>query len=124
MKLSKSDIRMAMRLRLGTFPANRRTVASEAIGGFIRDSQPWQNAAAVLLYVPLKDEPDVWPRLRQQFKLEVFEGAAWRTITQGKTSGHGAKEPLKPMTAQKFRLTMDCDKGSPGVAEFQLYRAE
>ncbi len=70
------------------------------------------------------DEPDVWPRLRQQFKLEVFEGAAWRTITQGKTSGHGAKEPLKPMTAQKFRLTMDCDKGSPGVAEFQLYRAE
>ena len=70
------------------------------------------------------DEPDVWPRLRQQFKLEVFEGAAWRTITQGKTSGHGAKEPLKPMTAQKFRLTMDCDKGSPGVAELQLYRAE
>ncbi len=65
MKLSKADIRMAMRLRLGTFPAHRRSAASEAIGGFIRDSQPWQNAVSVLLFVPLKDEPDVWPLVEE-----------------------------------------------------------
>ena len=65
MKLSKADIRMAMRLRLGTFPASKRDAASEAICSFIRASQPWQSAAAILLFVPLKDEPDVWPLVEE-----------------------------------------------------------
>ena len=70
------------------------------------------------------DEPDVWPRMSQKFTLEVVDGEGWRKLASGKTNGHGMKQSIKPVTAQKFRLTMECDKGSPGVAELQLYREE
>jgi len=70
------------------------------------------------------DEPDVWPRMNQKFMLEAFAGGAWKRLAEGKTSGHGLKKTIEPVTAQKFRLTMECEKGSPGVAELQLYPAE
>ena len=70
------------------------------------------------------DEPDVWPRMRQRFVLEAAEGEGWRKLAEGGTDGHGTKKSITPITARKFRLTMECDKGSPGVAEFQLYRNE
>ena len=70
------------------------------------------------------DEPDVWPRMHQTYTLEAAEGAAWRMVAEGKTEGHGIKKSFPSVTAQKFRLTMACDKGSPGVAELQLYRPE
>ena len=70
------------------------------------------------------DEPDVWPRLKQKFTLEAADGAGWKKIAEGKTDGHGLKRAIAPVMAQKFRLTMDCAEGSPGVAEFQLYRPE
>ncbi|MEO8614933.1 MAG: alpha-L-fucosidase [Luteolibacter sp.] len=70
------------------------------------------------------DEPDVWPRMKQKFTLEFFADGAWKKIAEGNTDGHGVKKSLTPVTAQKFRLTMECDKGSPGVAELQLYQVE
>jgi len=70
------------------------------------------------------DEPDVWPRMNQKFTLEAWFGNGWQKLAEGKTEGHGTKQAITPVTAQKFRLTMDCAKGSPGVAELQLYRAE
>ena len=70
------------------------------------------------------DEPDVWPRMRQAYTLEVADGEGWRKLAGGPTDGHGLKKNLTPVTAQKFRLTMTCEKGAPGVAELQLYRAE
>jgi alpha-L-fucosidase len=70
------------------------------------------------------DEPDVWPRLKQSFLLEVADGSGWRKVAEGKTDGHGLKRTIVPVTAQKFRLSMECAGGSPGVAELQLYRPE
>ncbi len=70
------------------------------------------------------DEPDVWPRMRQKFTLEVLDGPAWRKVAEGQTSGHGLTQTIPPATARKFRLTMECDKGSPGLAELQLYAPE
>jgi len=70
------------------------------------------------------DEPDVFPRMEQHYKLEVAEGDGWRQIAEGQTDGHGARRAIPAVTAQKFRITMNCAKGSPGIAEFQLYRAE
>ena len=70
------------------------------------------------------DEPDVWPRMNQKFTLEAYTGDKWIKVAEGKTNGHGLKKSITPVTAQKFRLTMECDKGSPGVAELQLYRGE
>jgi 5-formyltetrahydrofolate cyclo-ligase len=65
MKLSKADIRMAMRLRTGTFPASKRDAASETICDLIRRSERWQSLNSVMLFVPLKDEPDVWPLVEE-----------------------------------------------------------
>lgn len=70
------------------------------------------------------DEPDVWPRMNQKFTLEAFVGGEWKKIADGKTNGHGMRKNITPVSAQKFRLTMQCEKGSPGVAELQLYLAE
>ena len=70
------------------------------------------------------DEPDVWPRMNQNFTLEAFVGGEWKKIADGKTNGHGMRKNITQVSAQKFRLTMECDKGSPGVAELQLYQAE
>ncbi len=70
------------------------------------------------------DEPDVWPRMNQKYMLEAFVSGEWKKVADGKTNGHGTKKNIAPVTAQKFRLTMECDKGSPGVAELQLYAAE
>jgi len=70
------------------------------------------------------DEPDVWPRMKQKFALEVPQGESWRKIAEGKTIGHGVTQNIPTVTGRKFRLTMECDKGSPGVAELQLYQPE
>jgi len=66
----------------------------------------------------------VWPRMGQKYLLEAFEGGAWKRLAEGQTHGHGVKQAIPPVTAQKFRLTMGYDKGSPGVAELQLYPAD
>lgn len=93
-----------------------------------------QDAKSAWLEVELKrpttigafglDEPDVWPRMKQSFTLEAFVGGEWKKIADGKTNGHGTTKNIASISAQKFRLTMECDKGAPGVAELQLYRAE
>ena len=70
------------------------------------------------------DEPDVWPRMNQKFTLEIPEGDGWRKVADGETNGHGLSQAITPVTAQKFRLTMACANGSPGVAELQLYPAD
>jgi alpha-L-fucosidase len=70
------------------------------------------------------DEPDVWPRMHQEFLLEAEVDGQWKPIADGKTDGHGKSGKTQPATSGKFRLTMKCGSGSPGVAELQLYRSE
>lgn len=70
------------------------------------------------------DEPDVWPRMKQQFRLEAFIDGGWKLLSEGKTDGHGQKKAIAAVVSPKFRLTMTCERGSPGVAELQLYRSE
>lgn len=70
------------------------------------------------------DEPDVWPRMHQSFQLQAMIDDQWKTIAEGKTDGHGLTGKCEPVTAARFLLTMQCDQGSPGVAEIQLYREE
>jgi alpha-L-fucosidase len=70
------------------------------------------------------DEPDVWPRMKQQFVLSAEVDGTWREVAKGSTNGHGKAENIKPVTAGKFRLDLECPAGGPGVAEFELYRPE
>lgn len=70
------------------------------------------------------DEPDVWPRVKQTFTLEALVGESWKKVAEGKTQSHGSAGVIPTVNARKFRLTMECENGGPGVAELQLYRPE
>jgi alpha-L-fucosidase len=70
------------------------------------------------------DEPDVWPRVRQRFRLEVPDGSAWKPIASGLTVGHGHEANLPPTTARRVRLVVERDDAPPSIAEWRLYRPE
>ena len=70
------------------------------------------------------DEPDVWPRMRQQYRIEARQGATWTTIAQGTTVGHGVVQDVPSFTASAVRITLVNDRGGPGVAELMLFRPE
>ncbi len=70
------------------------------------------------------DEPDVWPRMKQTFTMDALVGGTWQRVAEGKTEGHGSAGTFPAVTARVFRITMNCDKGAPAVAELQLYRPE
>jgi alpha-L-fucosidase len=70
------------------------------------------------------DEPDVWPRLKQTYRLEVADGTGWKTVASGSTVGHGHTQNFPPVSGQRFRLVMERAGGAPGVAEWRLYRPE
>lgn len=70
------------------------------------------------------DEPDVWPRLKQRFAFEAKVGDRWLQLADGHTDGHGVTRFFTPLKAQRFRLLLECDAGSPGVAEIQIYQPE
>ncbi len=70
------------------------------------------------------DEPDVWPRMRQRYRLEVLSDDAWRLVAEGKTVGHGAVRHFPVVRTRRVRLTVENDQGAPGVAELQLYSPE
>ena len=61
------------------------------------------------------DEPEVTPRMNQNFTLEAWSGGEWKKIAEGKTDGNGKNSAITPVTAKKFRLTTECEKGSPRV---------
>ena len=70
------------------------------------------------------DEKILWPRVKQKFKLEAYVDGEWKILAEGKTEGHGIKQTITPVTAQKFRLTLEWDEGSPAVAELLLCPTE
>lgn len=70
------------------------------------------------------DEPDVWPRMKQTYSIEVQRGEKWEPVGEGKTAGHGAIFDITPIEGQVFRVTMTCAAGQPGIAELRLYSPE
>jgi alpha-L-fucosidase len=70
------------------------------------------------------DEPDVWPRMKQTYRLEAKTGETWTALASGTTDGHGIAESIAPVTAQVFRMTVECAKSAPGIAELLLFGPE
>ena len=70
------------------------------------------------------DEPDVWPRMSQGFRLLAEVDGQWRELAKGTTNGHGKASNIPPVTATRFRLELNRAAGGPGIAEFQLYQPE
>jgi alpha-L-fucosidase len=70
------------------------------------------------------DEPDVWPRVKQRFRLEAWADGGWKALASGPTVGHGHTANVPATTARRFRLAMERDDAPPSVAEWRLYRPE
>ena len=70
------------------------------------------------------DEPDRWPRYRQNMRLEVKTSAGWKEIFTQNTVGHGLVRKFEPQMTDKIRLFVEREAGPPGIAEWQVYAPE
>jgi alpha-L-fucosidase len=57
----------------------------------------------------------------QAYRVEVWEGAAWRPITAGQVVGHKQLRRFPAVTAQRVRLVIDQALAPPAIAEFGLH---
>lgn len=69
-------------------------------------------------------EPNVWPRLRQRYAVEVWADSAWTTVAQGDTDGHGKTGAFEPITAERARIRLSAGRGNPGLTEFHVFSPE
>ncbi len=70
------------------------------------------------------DEPDRWPRYKQNIRMEVDTGTGWKEIISAKTNGHGLVRKFDPIQVRRVRLYVDRAEGPPAIAEWQLYALE
>ncbi|HEU5070669.1 MAG TPA: 5-formyltetrahydrofolate cyclo-ligase [Verrucomicrobiae bacterium] len=57
----KAALRAEMRACIASVPPARRAAASQEICRRLLAQPVWQQARHVLIFVPLRDEPDIWP---------------------------------------------------------------
>ena len=69
-------------------------------------------------------EPDLWPRYRQQIRMEFKTADGWKTIMDVSTSGHGHDAVIEPIKTDHIRLHVSCENRQPTLAELYLYRPE
>lgn len=67
-KVEKAELRRKIRERLKAMPAAERAEGSAAICRQLRAEPSWQNARRVLAFVPMAQEPDVWPVVLEALK--------------------------------------------------------
>jgi alpha-L-fucosidase len=70
------------------------------------------------------DEPDRWPRYRQNIRMEVQVADIWEEIFSASTRGHGLVKKFDPIQARRVRIYIERADGPPGIAEWQLYAPE
>lgn len=70
------------------------------------------------------DEPDRWPRYRQNIRLEAEIENEWEELFTAKTNGHGLVRKFDPVETTGMRLYVEREAGPPGIAEWQVYAPE
>ena len=70
------------------------------------------------------DEPDRWPRYKQNIRMEAKTGNGWEELFTASTNGHGLVRKFDPVEASVVRLYIQRNEGPPGIAEWQLYAPE
>lgn len=77
-----------------------------------------------LIHALAVDEPDRWPRYKQELVIEVQTSEGWTKLLSATTKGHGHQARFPAMTVQKIRLQVSREIGPPGIAEWQIYSPE
>ncbi len=62
---AKAGLREQIRDRLENFPTEGRIAAAVLVRARLREQRVWSAAKSVLFFVPLPDEPDIWPLLNE-----------------------------------------------------------
>ncbi len=58
----------------------------------------------------------------QRYRIEVWEGGAWKTVDSGYAIGHKKIDQFAPVTAERVRLHILSSVGTARIREFQLFR--
>jgi len=58
----------------------------------------------------------------QRYRIEVWEGGAWKTVDSGEAIGHRKMDHFAPVTAERVRLHILSSVGTARIREFQLFR--
>jgi 5-formyltetrahydrofolate cyclo-ligase len=64
-QLRKAELRREIRGRLKALTVEERETGSAAIRQRLEEQPAWKSARAILAYVPMAQEPDLWPSLVQ-----------------------------------------------------------
>lgn len=78
----KAEIRARMRAQLKAWDPAERAQESARIRARIQELEEWNQARTVLLFAPLRDEPDLWPlvaaalALGRRVALPVFDASS------------------------------------------------
>jgi alpha-L-fucosidase len=59
----------------------------------------------------------------EAFRLEAWDGKAWKEFTKGTTIGYKRLLRFPAVTAKRVRLTIDASRTSPTLASFGLFRS-
>ena len=59
----------------------------------------------------------------EHYRIESWDGKAWKAVTEGHPIGHKKIDVFAPVTASRVRLKILGASGEIGIREFQLYRA-
>ncbi len=70
------------------------------------------------------DEPDRWPRYKQNVRMEAETDNGWKEVFSAKTNGHGLVKKFDPIQVRRVRLNIERAEGPPAIAEWQLYSPE
>jgi alpha-L-fucosidase len=66
-------------------------------------------------------EPVALGQRVQAYRLDVWDGQAWQTISRGTTVGHKKLDRFETVTAQRVRLVVEQARACPLIAEFGLH---
>ena len=77
-----------------------------------------------LIHALAVDEPDRWPRYKQELRVEIETDKGWTPLLSTQTKGHGHQAQFTPIKVQKIRLYIKRELGPPGIAEWQIYSPE
>lgn len=99
---AKVEFRSRVRARIGDWDPALRTLDSARIRERILQLDEWQRARTVLLFAPLRDEPDVWPLLStaletgRRVALPVFDSSS------GVYTARQVGDPGRDLVAGRF----------------------
>lgn len=60
----------------------------------------------------------------ERYRIETWDGKAWKSIVQGGPIGHKKIDIFPPATASRVRLNILSSTAEPAIREFQLFNAK